>query len=186
MAEFAELEMKAQAIYEFQVQALPGLTQTKNYMSALLDAAWPPLGVTEADRIRNGRLERQAVFKREPPPMCVFIVEEIAFRRDVGGSEVMKEQLDHLLRLAKDPFVQIQCVPTARGAHSAMDGSFVVLEMSEAESLVYAEVPGAGHVIVDAQTVANSQRKFGALRSQALPHEETVRFIEVRRGHLDD
>ncbi|MFC6432403.1 Scr1 family TA system antitoxin-like transcriptional regulator, partial [Nocardiopsis tropica] len=62
----------------------------------------------------------------------------------------------------------------------------VVLEMSEAESLVYAEVPGAGHVIVDAQTVANSQRKFGALRSQALPHEETVRFIEVRRGHLDD
>ena len=101
-----------------------------------------------------------------------------------GG--VMKEQLDHLLNLARHPFVQIQCVPSARGAHSAMDGSFVILEMSEAESLVYAEVPGAGHVIVDAQTVANSLRKFGALRSQALPHEETVRSIEARRGHLDD
>ncbi|CAL9340892.1 Uncharacterised protein [Nocardiopsis dassonvillei] len=53
----------------------------------------------------------------------------------------------------------------------------MVMRMSFAEYLVYAEVPGKGQIITDAEVVADCQQRFGALRSLALSPAESIDFI---------
>lgn len=89
----------------------------------------------------------------------------------------MNRQFQALLRRASNPAVQIQVLPFGRGAHSAMNGPLVILDMDHAESLVYAETPGSGQVITDQVTVGNCQQQYGHLRSLALSPDESLHFI---------
>jgi transcriptional regulator with XRE-family HTH domain len=174
---FVELEAKAQVISDFQPQAISGLLQTENYARALINAAFPPLQAEDAEERLAGRLERQQVLLRNDPPLALFIVDEAVLRRPVGGEGVMKEQREALLDKAQLPHVQLQVLPFSRGAHGAMNGSLILLNMTHSESLVYAEAPGTGQVITDAQLVATCQLRFGSLRSLALSPSESLDFI---------
>lgn len=182
LQEFVELEEKAQAIYEFHPQAVPGLLQTKSYACALVEAAFPPLLQAEKDQVISARFQRQEILEREAPPLTLFVIDEAALRRSVGGEAVMKEQLRRLLEAAAKPRVQIQVLPLDRGAHSAMNGPLVILNMAHAESLVYAETPGSGQVITDPGVVANCVEQFGDLRGVSLSPVESLRFIASLGG----
>ncbi|PWV57611.1 Scr1 family TA system antitoxin-like transcriptional regulator [Nocardiopsis sp. L17-MgMaSL7] len=87
---------------------------------------------------------RQEILDRDLAPLTLFVIDEGALRRQVGGAEVMKRQFQALLRRASNPAVQIQVLSFGRGAHSAMNGPLVILDMDHAEALVYAETPGSG------------------------------------------
>ncbi|MGW8528832.1 MULTISPECIES: helix-turn-helix domain-containing protein [Nocardiopsidaceae] len=182
LQEFVELEAKAQVIYEFHPQAVPGLLQTKGYACALVDAAFPPLLQHEKDQVITARFERQKILNQNAPPLTLFVIDEAALRRPVGGEQVMEEQLRALLAVACKPRVQIQVLPFARGAHSAMNGPLVILNMAHAESLVYAETPGSGQVITDPGVVANCVEQFGDLRGVSLSPVESLRFIASLGG----
>ncbi|WP_433697012.1 helix-turn-helix domain-containing protein [Nocardiopsis sp. CA-288880] len=184
LQEFVDLEAKAQVRYEFQPQAVPGLLQTKDYASALVEAAFPPLLQDEKDQVVTARFERQEILKRETPtpPLSLFVVDEAVLHRPVGGVEVMKAQMRALLDAARNPRVQIQVLPIARGAHSAMNGPLVILNMAHAESLVYVEIPGSGQVISDPDVVANCVEQFGDLRSVSLSPAESLSFIASLGG----
>ncbi|KOX07934.1 XRE family transcriptional regulator [Nocardiopsis sp. NRRL B-16309] len=177
LEKFAELETKAQVINEFQPQAVSGLLQTEDYARALVNAAFPPLRPDEAEHHLEGRLERQRVLAREQPPLALFVMDEATLRRPVGGEAVMKEQYKALLEKAQLPHVQLQILPFDRGAHSAMNGPLILLNMTHTESLVYAETPGSGQVITDARVVADCRQQFGALCSMALSPAESLDFI---------
>ena len=177
LEEFVELEAKAQVIYEFQPQAIPGLLQTEDYARAVVGASFPPLPTLAVQRELEARLGRQEILDRDPAPLTLFVIDEGALRRQVGGAEVMNRQFQALLRRASNPAVQIQVLPFGRGAHSAMNGPLVILDMDHAESLVYAETPGSGQVITDQVTVGNCQQQYGHLRSLALSPDESLHFI---------
>ncbi|WP_421917357.1 DUF5753 domain-containing protein [Nonomuraea polychroma] len=68
------------------------------------------------------RLRRQSVFQREDPPMYWALLDECALLRPVGGREVMREQLEHLLKLTERPNISIQVVPLEVGCHSRSAG----------------------------------------------------------------
>jgi Domain of unknown function (DUF5753) len=49
-------------------------------------------------------------------------------RRHVGGSAVMRVQLERIAEVARSPKVTFQFIPLDLGAHPGMDGTFVILE----------------------------------------------------------
>ncbi|KIH99127.1 hypothetical protein LP52_09650 [Streptomonospora alba] len=172
-----DLEAEARAIHDFQLQAVPGLFQTKDYARAVLGAGWPPKAEEENSRLLAVRLERQTLLQRKHPPLLWVVIDEGVLRRPVGSAEIMTEQLGRLLEIAAMPFIRLQVLPFAQGAHAAMDGAFKVLDMSNGETVAYAEVPGTGQVITDSDEVSQCALRFGALRSAALPPDESGEFI---------
>jgi hypothetical protein len=68
------------------------------------------------------------------------VVDESVLHRAVGGSDVLREQLGHLLEITTRPNVSLQVVPFHAGG-SAAEGSFTLLRFAEPElpDVVYLE-----------------------------------------------
>ncbi len=69
------------------------------------------------------------------------MIDEAALRRPIGGADVMRGQLEHLLELMRQPNITIQVMPFSFGGHSAEGGAFSILrfEDSELPDVVYVE-----------------------------------------------
>ena len=61
--------------------------------------------------------------------------------RHIGGRDVMKAQLRHLIEMCDHPNVTLQILPFAAGAHRAMGGPFTILRYTEPDlrDVVYIE-----------------------------------------------
>jgi transcriptional regulator with XRE-family HTH domain len=82
-----------------------GLFQTPAYMRELAG---------DEDGLA-GRVERQRrVLARAQPPTIAVIIGEAVLLREVGGREVMREQLDHLIEISEQGNVALQVAPIAR------------------------------------------------------------------------
>ncbi len=68
-------------------------------------------------------------------------IDEAVLRRPIGGSEVMREQVEYLIKMAEHPAVTLQSVPFRVGGHSAAGGPFSILRFAEPElsDVVYLE-----------------------------------------------
>jgi hypothetical protein len=68
-------------------------------------------------------------------------VDEAALRRPVGGPEVMRTQLEHLITATKQPNVTLQVILFRAGAHAALGQPFVILRFADPElpDMVYLE-----------------------------------------------
>lgn len=102
----------------FQPSIIPGLFQTEAYATAVIQggSAGPP---SEAQRTKvRVRLERQkAMTGRRPEPLHVWMVlGEAALRQQIGGREVLRKQLLHLVEMAQLPNVTLQVLPFSAGA----------------------------------------------------------------------
>ena len=89
------------------------------------------LSEEERERAVQVRLQRQALLFRRLPaaPRLESVLSEAVLRRGVGGSPVMAEQLDHLLKLSELPNVSVRVLPLAAGPQpGAVAGSFVILD----------------------------------------------------------
>ncbi len=182
--DYVELEAKAQSIHIFQCQIVPGLLQTYDYARALLGAAWPPHDEAETTTLLDDRMKRQDLFERVPTPMVSVIVDEAALRRG-ADLNVMSGQLAHLVEMASRPYIELQVLPFTSGLHAGTEGSFIVLEMTQTESVVYVEPPAHGQVIPDQTIVTSCIRRFGSLRTRALPPGESIAFIKSLQGGHD-
>ncbi|WP_308290436.1 helix-turn-helix domain-containing protein [Streptomyces meridianus] len=88
--DFARLETEAVSRFSYDPLLVPGLLQTEDYARTLISAHFPPLDVQTVDERVAARLARQALLARKSPPIVfVFIIEEAALHRAVGGRRVM-------------------------------------------------------------------------------------------------
>jgi transcriptional regulator with XRE-family HTH domain len=176
---FHGYESSASRIRQVQPLVVPGLVQTEEYSRGML-AAYGMTG-PRADRVVESRRERQEVLDRNPPPELHLILDESILRRSVGGPGVMRNQLQHLIQLNKQPNIDIQVLPFEAGAHEGQRGPFVLLEFPEASDpdVVYLEYArGPSTFTDDAATAADYQERFLALEDQAAPSGEFGRYAE--------
>lgn len=131
-----DFESGASLIRTWEIVLIPGLLQTEGYIRALWRAARVP-DETLVDRRVQARLTRQEILFRENPPTLLALIDEAALRKSIGGTEVMREQIRHLVEMASKPNITIQVVPDSAGAHPALEGSFVILDFPSDPSLVY-------------------------------------------------
>ncbi|GAA1719123.1 helix-turn-helix transcriptional regulator [Nonomuraea bangladeshensis] len=138
---YVGLEEAATRIRTYEVQFVPGLLQTKEYARAVVTAGTAGIGAEEIARRVDLRLERQRIFERPDGPVFWAVIDEAALRRPIGGAEVMKAQLEHLIDLMRQPSITIQIMPFSFGGHSAEGGAFSVLRFPDPDlpDVVYVE-----------------------------------------------
>jgi hypothetical protein len=160
------------------------LLQTLDYARAILTGLgeWTP---DEINRRLATRHRRQALHRRCRPPQMVFLLDEAVIRRQVGGPNVMRGQLDRLQDWSIEPHVTIRLVPFAAWAHRAACGSFVVVEAmdpaTDGDGLVYLE-----HYIETTRLgeIERYSERFAELQQVALSADETVMALESARPGL--
>lgn len=174
---FIDVEAKATAMREWELAFVPGLLQTAEYARALAHADRPNATEEQIEREVEVRLHRQEILHRPDPPMLWTIIDEYAFRRPVGGPELMRAQYTHLLKTAELPHVDIQILPFDAGPHPGQIGAFKILELDDQPEIVWVEGPGEGHFIDRADLVAECIRRYDHLRAAALSPTASRRMI---------
>jgi transcriptional regulator with XRE-family HTH domain len=161
-------EPTAKVIYKFEPSVIPGLFQTQEYARALLRA----LG--NSDHQIKRRLEllelRQRLLDSPVHPDLNFILGEAALSRHAGGEDVMREQVAHLLDVAKINGVTVQLLPFAAGVHPGVGTAFTVLQFDDPElsDMLYLENPDRQSVSRDnAEEIEKYLERFVELQDQA-------------------
>jgi transcriptional regulator with XRE-family HTH domain len=177
---YAGFEAAAASIRAYQAELVHGLLQTEDYARAVLRALRLEDTRESVDKLVEFRMARQAQFTNlVNPPQLWMIVEEEVLKRPVGGPAVMQAQLQRILEAAEDPGITVQVLPTARGAHAGLDGSFSVFDFADPANpeVVYV---GAlwGHVFIDKpEEVGKYTLRFDHLRAAALDIGESVDLV---------
>ncbi|WP_374114275.1 DUF5753 domain-containing protein [Streptomyces sp. NK08204] len=122
------------------------------------------------------------VCQRDRPPVGHFVLEESILRRQVGGSEVMREQIRQILEYTEPIHMSVQIMPMDRMPHAGLAGPMTLLETPEHERPVYLEVQRAGFLVDDPDEVSDYHHKYGMLRSQALAPDESVHLLSGLLG----
>jgi transcriptional regulator with XRE-family HTH domain len=175
--EFLAAEGEAIALLSYASLLIPGLLQTPAYARSLIADHCPPLGDETVDERVAARIERQAKLTRNPPALFGFVIYEAALHAKVGGPDVMKGQLHHLLAVGKLRNVSIQILPVSRGVVPALSGPFVLLETSDHQHYAYVEGQSSGVLHADAERLSILTQRHGMIRMQALGAEESAQFI---------
>lgn len=181
-AAYIDHEREAVAVSSYENQVLPGLLQTKEYARAVFRSRVPILSEEEIDLQVAGRIERQAVLHRKEPMSASFVISEAVLRDRIGGEEVFRNQIRHLLECGRLPGVTIQVLPLTQQSHPALDGPFVLFETPQHDHLAYAETQRGSLVIYDLDEVSILAMRYAMLRTQALNAEETQGLLERLLG----
>lgn len=180
---YAEMEAKATYISTYQAQLVHGLLQTEDYARAVL-GAWKTEGV---DAQVAARMDRQRILDRPTPPLLWVVLAEAVLHQEIGGPEVMRAQLAHLLGLQKRDWVKIQILPFASGAHAGLPGTFTLLRFEDDPDLVYTEDFVQGHMTANPDAVREGSLRYDHLQAAALSVEDSAaliaRVMEERYEH---
>jgi transcriptional regulator with XRE-family HTH domain len=178
----AELEARAVEICTFQTHMVHGLLQSKLYVRSVL-------GVLDQDKLDDraaARLARQRIFEKGEPPVFWMVLSEAALHQEIGGREVMREQLAHLLTSEDDPRINIQILPYSVGEHAGLQGAFNVYRFAGDPAIVYTEGYGSGHPTANPDTVRDCSLRYDHLRAAALSIKDSAglirRVMEDRYG----
>jgi transcriptional regulator with XRE-family HTH domain len=176
---FVGLEAEASSLRAYQALLVPGLLQTEDYMRAVIRAARPDATVAEVEMRVKARLARQRLLTEAEPPRYWAVIDEAVLCRPVGGEAAMRAQLNWLVTRAALPHVTIQVLPFSAGAHSGMEGSFLILGFPEQADpdVVYVDNTAAGIYLEEPAEILRYTLMFDHLRAAALSPDDTLTRI---------
>lgn len=163
----AELESEAVAIRTHEPLFIPGLFQTEDYTRSIF--ASPDLGFANIEEGLRFRMERQHILTRDNPPSVHAVIHEAALHMRFGGTEVAREQLLHLIELARLPNVTIQIYPFSARAHAALTGNFAhIVPANPKLSTVVVEQLLGSHYLTQQRQLAEYDSLFASIAEIAL------------------
>ena len=174
------LEAGAAAIRNFEPVVIPGLLQTAEYARAMIRSGPRELDPDEVERLVEVRTARQAILAREDRPRLWAVIDETAVQRAVGGPEVMRGQLHHLVESVEHGKTTLQVVPFSAGAHAGTTGPFVILDFPEPTdpTVVYVETLAGDIYLEEPADVSRYTLAFDRLLAAALHPDDSVHLIE--------
>jgi transcriptional regulator with XRE-family HTH domain len=177
---FVGLEAEASALRAWEPIVLPGLLQTEAYMRALISTGRSTDPPQHIDRRISLRLKRQGRLTAANPLRLSAIVDESVIRRVIGGPEVMREQLQHLLATIQLPNVTLQILSFDAGEHPFLGGSAALLEFQESTHMdvVYLEGLAGDYYEEQPLEVTRYRDEFERLSAKALDGRMSVKLIE--------
>jgi transcriptional regulator with XRE-family HTH domain len=182
--ELADLEGKAVELLMYGNHNIHGLLQTEEYMRALLSTWRPAYSSDELERMVAARMARKALFERSPAPELSFVQEQVTLERPVGDTMVLRRQLEHMLKVAQLPFVELQVMPTNRANHPGTGGRIQVLKFSDGTALGRTDGDFGGRPVSEPRQLRVLDLRYGIIRAQALTPGESLAFIEKALGRL--
>lgn len=135
MAEYIAMEDVATRVRTWQQAFVPGLLQTPEYARAVVVSEGLWQDPDEIEGFVDVRMRRQARLSAPEPLQVYAVIGEGALRQQVGGPEVMRAQLQNLLKTAQLHNVRLQVLPFRAGGHACMAGSFNIISFAESEAV---------------------------------------------------
>jgi transcriptional regulator with XRE-family HTH domain len=180
-----DLEAEATHITTVDLTMVPGLLQTPEYTQEIISRS-RTLSAHEVDTLARARLSRQSVLSQPNAPEVRFILDEALLHRQVGGREVMRDQLLQLLRAAHGTNVTIQVLPLNMGGHAAVDGAFMLFRFPDQEPHVTVESRGGVLFLSLAEQVKPYQQVVEDLDGSVLSVEDSAVLIAEVRERMRD
>ncbi|KUL61902.1 DNA-binding protein [Streptomyces violaceusniger] len=173
---YVQLERQAVSILDYSATLIMGMLQTPEYGRAVFRSAHPRDTADQIDARVARRLQRREVMERDAPPLLWCVVSEACLRTEVGGREVTRAQLAHLLTEAESPHVTLQVLPFSAGA-PPVPGSFTLLTFDDGPSIVYADTAMAGQTIDSPIEVKLATARYDRIRASALSPDDSLAVI---------
>jgi transcriptional regulator with XRE-family HTH domain len=125
------LEQEASELRIYNANWMPGLLVTEDYARVAVTAGRAVIGRRRtADDTVGLVMERQRQAGENPRQLWV-VLDETVLRRRVGGREVMRRQIEHLIELSSRPDLCLQVMPFIGGLHITLDASFTIMEFPD-------------------------------------------------------
>ena len=171
-------------IRTYELQFVPGLLQTRDYARAVTQ-----LGYTDRHEIERRvelRVRRQEILTTSGGPVLWAVLDEAAVRRGMGGPDLQRAQLDHLIEMNRLPNVSIQVAPLAFGGHAAAGGPFSILRFGEPDlpDIVYLEQLTSALYLEKRADVEHYATVMDRLCTQVAPPADTEATLLAARREL--
>ncbi|GAA1520078.1 helix-turn-helix domain-containing protein [Streptomyces albidochromogenes] len=181
---WARLEQQAVSLGNYECRLVPGLLQSEGYARAAFGNSVPPLSDEQLEAQAAARMGRQQLLLERPNTAFSFVLDEHIVQRRLGGTEVTRGLLDHILAYAQLRNVSVQIMPTDSEHHAGLDGPLALLETPESRRFAYSEGQKSGRLIADPKEAAVLHQRYATLRSQALSPLNSMGLLERIRGAL--
>ena len=158
----------------------PGLLQTTDYALTVLRELRPRDTEEQIRRVVDLRMQRQRLLDQDPPLEAWIIFDEGAIRRKIGGTAIMRHQLEHLISACRRPNVTVQVLAFECGAHAGLTGPFAILEFPERTDpdVAYTESLGGMVYLEKDRDVRSCAEAFDRMRAAALSPGASVELIQ--------
>lgn len=177
LQEWTLIERQAKRLRGFEPILVPGLLETVDYARAVFGTQ---SGVTseDIDEQVTARLKRQEILDRDQPPGLWVIVDESALRRPVGGTYVMREQLRHLLEMARRPRVSLQAIPGTVSHLGLSAGGFAIADCPDGSTVGYQDTALYGQIVDRTEDVDVLADRWDTVVREALPLAASLELLE--------
>lgn len=183
---YVVLESTASNLFGYESELVPGIMQTESYARAIMSTAPTLDGDEEIENQISVRVTRQARLTGDNPLNVWLVLNEAVIRRTVGGHQVMREQIEHLINLAERRNVTLQILPFDTGEHPAMHGSFQLLKFPKPgdPDKIYLEEQIGGLYTQKPNEVERYALMFDHLRARALGPRQTIEMMRATAVQL--
>lgn len=180
LSTYVDLETDACELLDYSAATLMGLLQTRDYARVVNRASLLDASDRDVERLVDFRMARQARLTDDVPLNALFLLDDPALKRPVGGRDVMRAQLQHLLNLADLPKVSIRAMSLTVGVHAALDGAFTVLRFPDPsldKDVVYLEGHAGIIYLEKPEHVREMVARHDRLRRVSLDEDESKSYI---------
>lgn len=174
---YVGLEQAASDLRSYQGEFIPGLLQTPSYATELTRVS-SDQPHEEVQRLVDVRMRRQELLSDANGPDFWAVIHQSTLMHQVGGRQIMAEQHERMLEMAKLRNVTVQVLPYDAGAYPAT-GPFTVLGFPEQEDpdMVYREGLTDSVYLELPEDVSLYTKAFDHLRALALSPQRSAALI---------
>lgn len=176
---FPTFEEEALGMWVWDPNVVTGLLQTAAYTRALVSAG-SARDPQAAERRVEARRLRRAILDRETPPTIEAFVGEPALRWQVGGRDVMREQLLELWDVAtRREDITVRVVPFSAGAHFGLDGPLTIFLFEHDAQIGYTETGLGGATYLESATdLEEITLRRESIENAALSPQQSAELIK--------
>jgi len=187
LLELIDYESAASSVSQFETMFVPGILQTEEYASAVLQVFYDEKSAPEkVAALVDLRTRRRDLLAGENAPKFSFILDESVLHRLAGNPGITSRQLLHLVNAAELPNVTIQVVPFTAGLHPGMKGPFELIQFEDTpdENLVFLEGPRGDFLSDEPRETENYLEAFKRIADTALGPSDSVGRIREAASKL--
>ncbi|MET8277612.1 helix-turn-helix transcriptional regulator [Micromonospora sp. NPDC005174] len=191
---YVGLEAAATRIRHYEVNLVPGLLQTVDYMTEVIATDHPQMSEAERQAKVDVRLRRQRLLARAIPraPRLDVILGEAVLRRPLRDRAAMARQLESLVVSSRQHNIGIRVLPLDAGlVRWAQAGTFTMLdfpaEVREPEpTTIYMDGPCGAVYLDKTHEIAIYEDAWRSLGERALDADESRELIAAIAKEMTD
>jgi hypothetical protein len=175
-----EIGEDAATAHSYDNVYVQGLLQTRAYAETLIGNARAFVSPINVDRMADLRMRRQKRLGEDDFQGLVAVLAEGVIRTLVGGRDVMREQLRHLIEVTQQYPVTIHILPFTAGALPGTDNFVIFGFPHELDGeVVYVDSDTAQRIYEERNPVRQYTYIFDAALAQALSARESQDLIRT-------